>query len=379
MAHKILKNLKMFLPRNIKEKIKNVTGFGMVSNKVNTLESISLDSGKINVAIYTGGGLGDFIVYSLLVEQLVEVYDCDVYIFTLSYENAKKIFKDNCHVKVCYPFNLRKKQFDIFFEMDHYVHVRTLKPLKLRIKSKEMYEIVQQIIRYNASNIPSADTVNSQRLLIITRARFLNLNRWTMLSCGGVFNMSSMRTRIPIRQNSDILTLYELKEKKYITIHFGTDPDAGGILQTKLWPYENFREFVKLFKLTYPNIQVVQVAANKETLISGVDICIRNAELEDVSVIFEHAITHVSSEGGMAHLATQTGIRCVVVFGPTPAYYYGYPTNINIVSPRCKECMEVLPDWFVKCPRKLENAECMSAISSEVVMNAVQKIVEYNG
>ena len=97
--------------------------------------------------------------------------------------------------------------------------------------------------------------------------------------------------------------------------------------------------------------------------------------MEDVKVVLKNAALHISSEGGIAHIATQVGTRCVVLFGPTPVHYYGYPTNINIVSPVCSECMEISPDWFTKCPRGLEKAECMSGISAEMVLDAIKHIL----
>lgn len=51
----------------------------------------------------------------------------------------------------------------------------------------------------------------------------------------------------------------------------------------------------------------------------------------------------------MVHLATQLGTRCVVLFGPTPSWFYGYEQNINIVAEICKECLRLYPDWQTKC------------------------------
>jgi hypothetical protein len=65
----------------------------------------------------------------------------------------------------------------------------------------------------------------------------------------------------------------------------------------------------------------------------------------------------------------------VVLFGPTPVHYYGYPTNINIVSPACGECMEAAEDWATHCVRKLEKPVCMEAISGQMVLEAVKEVV----
>ena len=377
MLHRIVKRLKVLLPRKTKEKIKNKTGFGLKSHKVSSFARVETDSKKINIAIYTGGGLGDFIVYSAIIDQMLKMCDCKICLFTLSYSNAEAILGNRENVDIYYPFRpIPKEKFDVYFEIDHYLHVREFAPQRLKRKSKKMYDAVRRIIQYNEENVTATNIINSQRLLLITRAKYLNLNRWTLLSGGGVFDMESMRAYVSIPEKSRILAEYSIEGKPYITIHFGADPDAGGAKQTKLWTLENYCDFVPMFKAKYPEVKVVQLATNKEPSIPGIDVCVRDATLEDVKVVLKSAVAHVSSEGGIAHLATQVGTRCVVLFGPTPVHYYGYQTNINIVSEVCSGCMEITPDWFTKCPRGLEKPECMSSISADLVLDAVKKLLE---
>lgn len=76
------------------------------------------------------------------------------------------------------------------------------------------------------------------------------------------------------------------------------------------------------------------------------------------------------------HLASQMSTPCVVSFGPTPSYYYGYPRNKNIVSEACKECMSVTPNWSTVCPRKLQVPECMQAISENMILKQVDRVLE---
>jgi hypothetical protein len=35
--------------------------------------------------------------------------------------------------------------------------------------------------------------------------------------------------------------------------------------------------------------------------------------------------------------------------------------------------MEVSDEWFEKCPRRFDKAECMYSISAEMVMDAIEK------
>jgi hypothetical protein len=376
MFDKIVQFLKRLLPRSLKQKIKDSLGLNgenlMLTNKV------EIDHAMINIAINCGGGIGDFIVYKSIFDQLCDYGNCCLYIFTLSYVNANLILKDLRYVHIYYPFYaINDKDFDLHLRIDHHIEIEEHHATKIKRIAPKLYDAIGLIKKINDKNNNGNNYFLIQRNAIIFRAKILGLNRWTTLAYNTVFDMKSMRSNICINEEiSNILNKYDLYPKRYIAIHYGADKDMGGTKQVKVWPRSKYSQLVTVIKDTYPNIPVVQISAGAETGISGVDILIKNENLEDVKIVLKNAITLVASEGGMVHLATQFETRCVVLFGPTPVHYYGYPTNINIIATACKECMEVTEDWATECVRYFETPICMESIDAEVVMEAVKEVIE---
>ncbi|MBR5162824.1 MAG: hypothetical protein IKW79_02235, partial [Schwartzia sp.] len=93
---------------------------------------------------------------------------------------------------------------------------------------------------------------------------------------------------------------------------------------------------------------------------------------ELVKYVLRNAVLHVDIEGGLVHLATQLGTKCAVLFGPTPVTFFGYPQNINIVSPRCAGCHGLYED-LNHCAKEQAEPECMRSITPEMVMEAIAK------
>lgn len=115
-----------------------------------------------------------------------------------------------------------------------------------------------------------------------------------------------------------------MQQTKYITINFGADVMRIGQTQLKLWPKENLEKFVNIFKNAYPDYQVVQLGSADATRIKNVDIYVLGKSIELTKWILKKSSCHVDCEGGLVHLATQFGTKCIVIFGPTPVHMYGY-------------------------------------------------------
>ena len=60
------------------------------------------------------------------------------------------------------------------------------------------------------------------------------------------------------------------------------------------------------------------------------------------------------------HLATCVGTRSVVVFGPTPSDYFGYPENINISPSLCGSCWWTTRSWMDNCAMDYPEARCLT-------------------
>ena len=97
----------------------------------------------------------------------------------------------------------------------------------------------------------------------------------------------------------------------------------------------------------------------------GGDVSIGNADrhflgchLELTKYILANSLLNVGCEGGLTHLATAMGAKCLVLFGPSGADYYGYDSNINLVSEICQPCMYMFPD-HATCLRGAKEPPCM--------------------
>jgi ADP-heptose:LPS heptosyltransferase len=373
--------LKRILPQNVKQIIKRMLGLGSIAEKknVDVFAKPNVDPKKVNVLIRAGGGLGDFIVYSAVIDQILEMGDLvEVYVYTLSYASADAILKGRGRVRVYYPFwVIDAEEFDLILEIDHLIQVSHISSLKLSLRANKLYKAAGKIVAYNDKFYPGTiDYYLIRRNAIMYRSKILGLNRWTQLSYKGVFDMEDMRAKVSYDSDrTSILDDYGLNGTSYITVQCGADRDLGGIRQVKVWPLKRYEEFVGLFKPVYSNIKIVQIAVKSEPSINGIDVCVKGAELEDVKVVLKNSLLLVAGEGGITHLATQLGTRCVVVFGPTPVHYYGYPTNVNIVSPACSGCMEVTEEWAKECPRGFEKPVCMGAITGQMVLDGVKEIL----
>jgi ADP-heptose:LPS heptosyltransferase len=80
-------------------------------------------------------------------------------------------------------------------------------------------------------------------------------------------------------------------------------------------------------------------------------------------------------EGGLVHLATQLGTKCIVLFGPTAPHYFGYEQNVNIATDICGDCRWIAADWMVHCYRSDEKLVCMRSITPAMVLERVAEVL----
>lgn len=166
--------------------------------------------------------------------------------------------------------------------------------------------------------------------------------------------------------------------EKYITIHDGYEiasaPQVRG-RATKLWKWEYWNQLVRELKRDYPDYKILQLGTNTARPIDGVDECwINQTTLIQAFEILKHSALHIDGDSGLAHAATALQVPCVVMFGPTPDYFYGYKQNENIRASTCVDaCYWIKKDWLSQCPIGYNAPKCMDDISVEEVMERVRK------
>ena len=341
-------------------------------------KNIELNEANINhifVAVIIKGGIGDNIISLSFVRRLLDTDKSiliDVYtdqsMMDSVFGNEKGIRNIFCGQKVI------KEEYDIVFSLRQLIHVDYVTWKKINSINSHLFDLLEKTIEKR-----DREDLNDERekdINIIKRAEIIGSNRYEMLGDQSLWNLhptmsklSFERTRIEDKQFENLGC--------YLTVNAGSGKvsERHNVHQTKEWAYENFVDLISIIKKTYPQIKVIQIGGADSTLIKGVDKGIFGENLNYIKGLLRNAMAHIDTEGGMVHLATQLGTKCIVLFGPTPMEYYGYQQNINIKAGNCHGCMGVTSDWHTKCPL-YECPECMKKITSKMVFDEVKKITE---
>lgn len=168
---------------------------------------------------------------------------------------------------------------------------------------------------------------------------------------------------------------------KYITIHDGYEAESAFIVPgraTKTWKWHHWNELVKCIHQELPDYKVIQLGTSTAREIEGVDQCLINkTTLPQAFEILAHSSLHIDGDSGLAHAATAMSVPCVVMFGPTPDYFFGYPQNVNLRSQVCADgCYWLTRDWLGKCPIGYKTPVCMDEIPPAKVLASVLSILQ---
>ncbi len=354
------------------------------SSFVTSLEYIFRINGKnllqcIPVAVQLIGGLGDTIVLKRKIEEILKWDDrivLDVYADTKRRDMIQSFFegehKDRINSFVwCDDRNIFEKQkgnYSIAFWFPHTVD------MEIRF-SKDKLRQAPNILERCISIAEQSDAYGHIKPLTTSlhyaRCEKDGLSNYTSLNRYDGFAVDDWHTHIPmLLEYEDPYHALGLADM-YVTVNYGFSP-VGDKVQHKAWPKERFDNLVELFKRAFPSVQVVQVGSKNSLDIIGCDKRVMGESLEIVKYVLQRALFHIDIEGGLVHLATQLGTRCVVLFGPTPLHYYAYSENVNIKAGNCHDCCWYTGDWYT-CYRRMAEPECMYAITPEMVMAQVEK------
>ncbi len=346
------------------------------------LKGIYPDNSKLNISIYLGGALGDYIVYLRFVDEISTICDCAVDLFLDRMEFAAYVYGKRQNVTIIHDaanclFLGSVGQYDLAVHLDHGVTLKGCKLGAIREKAPEFYVTACKIVEFCKKNQIDNPNQSERECVLLRRARILGETKWSKLSCGGAIDMREMYSNLWLdSQSLYALDRYQIRNKKYITINFGADKNMGGTAQTKVLPADTLQMLVQKFKQKYPDFLVVQTGVRDSMKIPGADRYAFECKLDETAIILKYSTCHIDSEGGLVHMASQLSTPCVVSFGPTPVYYYGYPRNKNIVSSVCSDCMATTSQWSRVCPRGMQVPACMKSIKSDELLGAIEEILE---
>lgn len=201
------------------------------------------------------------------------------------------------------------------------------------------------------------------------KAVFMNLDR---------HRLAHAMSRIPyagptldVAQDPGLRAALGLDQRPYVTVHNGFDAEfqtsfSFATRSTKVYPH--YGAVIRILRDRHPELAFVQLGTKTSKPVPGIDHqLIGKTTLEETAALLAGAAVHLDNESGLVHLAACVGTVSCVLFGPTPAPYFGYAGNLN-VSPRvCGGCWWSSKNWMTDCPRGMQQPVCLWETPPEAV------------
>lgn len=323
--------------------------------------------------------LGDHVISLKLYQAIISLIDNGC-IDILSYNSdiAKTVYYNQQYlgsinqIREAQIDNRMIEKYDFALEFGFEPKLLCCNLHRLSMLAPDLAAVAERMLDYqkwNGVDLPEGVYENG---IHMNRAKFLGKNRFSLLGCVEGLDISDQKVKLYIdgrfQSRFDALKL----RPPYITFACGAggSPD-GKLQQTKSWPKKNYEELIHMVKAEYGNISIVQIGKDNRFAVNGADRYVFNEEIGTVEYILKNSLLHVDCESGLVHLATQLGTKCVVMFGPTPIWFFGYEDNINIPPKECGGCKDLVPDWFFRCFR-YESPKCMESIKAEEVFAEIK-------
>lgn len=335
---------------------------------------------RLKILVHVRGGIGDVCMSRLFMARLREKFPAALIYFC--YDNqvtVDTVFSDGL-IDAYASRKYDPREYDLViagchaFNFDHYDLPRLKKFAPQWTADFEKARALQQKLQTVINNTPHLDGLWAQISVAYGSSRVENMGLTAGIPVG-------QNDRAPIRLDAKklqgILQKYGLADKKYVTIHDGTNTntDLHGRHATRCWPRAHWEEFGRLFKARWPDILLVQLGGSNSAPFDFADIClVGKTSVPDLPYILQGASLHVDGESGMVHLANLTDTRSVVLFGPSPLEYLAYARNANLRAGNCRDCMCIYSDWMSRCPLFDKN-ECLWAIEPARVMAETEKML----
>lgn len=334
---------------------------------------------KQSIAFKTGGGYGDQIIAKKVLEVLlpmvpeaqVDIYDGarSVSILEFLYQDMPQIKNFLFNLGTRYRRNRERYAAAISIRPDGRVGVDYFQePSPF---PKEFQEILQRLRRVTGEAEDNPDVLAFD---IVYRALYQGKNCYTVMSTDGILPITDRKVKIP--QDAEAKHRFEqMHLGTYVTVNYGNGHSEDNASIAKCWHKEGFEHVIKLLHKAYPMLRIYQLGGATVEKLVGADDYFLGKSFAFVAEILRHAKFHLDIEGGLVHLATQLGTKCIVLFGQTSVEYFGYPENINLHVGNCQACNGLYPDSY-RCARGLEKPECMYSITPDMVMDAAKNYLQ---
>jgi len=339
----------------------------------------------LRIAVRLWGGLGDVLISSAWMKELYRRIDASIEIDIFVPSRCQFIFLLMPYKHNFFEGNLYDTVVGYDLKLDintQRVQITNWAPYRILDKDKYIYSIMSEIINFNSKHDKFL------RDYPYSNDRFMNYmskkgrNRWSVLNIDEAFDFDQAKGLLHLDIfKYNVLNELGLNGKHYVTIHAGCDITCKEQKQVKLWMLEHYTALCELIKKRYPKVLLVLLGTEYSLPIVNVDVNTSASPLsmEECLIVLKHSLLHIDAESGLVHMRRQLRGKSIVLFGPTPITYFGYPENININTPfHCSNCQWLTDNWFFECVNTGLGypAPCMQAIDPEMVMLNVEKYMD---
>ncbi len=334
----------------------------------------------LSAAFYLAGGFGDMLYHKrFIVELLKFIPDLQFDIYVVQNKDyIRWLYSDvlqmqNVIMDLGFRYSSEYKNYNISMSIfgPKFLEINYFNKEKI---STVYPEFSKKIIRLEEKTKKEEINHTIPSAVAFYRRIYRGENCYTWLNYEDVFEIKDFHVSIPFVEKYE-MKLQHLGLHRYITVNVGNGSNTENRNVAKAWPLNRFQKTVAMFKEKYPTISVIQVGASHEAKLKEADVSFMGEAFGFVAILLQNALFHLDIEGGLVHLASQIGTKCIVLFGPTLMAYNAYSNNINIKAGTCHGCYGLYPSAD-QCARHMKKPACMYAITPEIVMDAIEKYME---
>lgn len=132
-----------------------------------------------------------------------------------------------------------------------------------------------------------------------------------------------------------------------------------------------------MLRRDFPGVTFVQIGESATSVeITECDVSLLGrTSLKEAAGVLRGALMHLDNESGLVHLARCFGVPSTVVFGPTPADFFGYPGNGEVRPTVCGDCWWLTRNWMRNCAMGYEKPLCMTEQHPSAVAQVAAEIL----
>lgn len=340
--------------------------------------SLAYETDLQSAAIFTSGGLGDMVMQKRFLMELLHILPnlaIDIYVVQNSsfpewlYSDSNQI--KNILLDLGFRYKEHRERYSLSIRIygSSFLQVDSFRPECF----DENSAFVEQIMLLKETCKKDDDLLATPDRVSFYRHIYRGEDCYSWYNHGNIFQINDRSVDIPLIGDPKRV-FPQIGSLCYMTVNTGNGSCMDGKKIAKAWPAHRFEETLSMFKKKYPYISIVQVGTSDEESISGADFWLMGLKYDVLAHVLKHSVFHLDIEGGLVHLATQLGTKCVVLWGPTVFEYFAYKHNVNIRVGICHGCAGLYRD-INKCARNMDEPECMYSIQPEVVMEAIDSVL----